>query len=94
MILSRRRDRMQRNSLLFCLKNQCYFNDRILQMLSRAQHDCQLHNIAHPPLYVYSGASNDEVLVKELHVADQHSHICKIGKIYFTGVRVRSATQI
>ena len=40
-------------------------------MLSRAQDDCQLHNvIAHHPLYVYSGASNDGVLVKEIHVTD------------------------
>jgi hypothetical protein len=69
---------MQRNFLSFYLKNRCYFNEGILQMLSRAQHDGQLHNIVHPPLYVYSGASNKEVLVKELHVADQHSHTGKI----------------
>ena len=47
-------------------------------MLSRAQHDCQLHNIVHHPLYVYSGASYEEVLVKELYVADQHTHTSKI----------------
>jgi hypothetical protein len=39
-------------------------------------------------MYVYSGASNDEVLVKELHVTDQHSHTAKIWKIYFTCLRV------
>ena len=78
MTLSKTHNRMQRNFLLFYLKNRCYFNDEILQMLSRAQHDGQLHNIFHLPSYVYSGASKEEVLMKELHVADQHSHTGKI----------------
>ena len=53
MIISRTHNRMQRNFLLFYLKNQCYFNVGLLQMLSRAHNTIVRYIILSTLHYMY-----------------------------------------